>query len=429
MIEHWDGEELLASVRRGVAVRVAAARGGYAELLDRALLDLEDGLPEHIAADSPQARALADTLPEYVDAALADHVHRQRHRPSRTDSERLTRAFRALDASGIIAREEYLCCNGCARRGLDTEAAGVGSRGYAYYHWQDTLPAADGAPLMIGFESTHQVRRAAVGAEVAEALRTHGLTVHWDGDPERRIQVDMDWSRRRHDRLAAFPGPASDGEPHVDADFSNPGPYRLPEWVTRHRGRVSVRELARLVLPWLPRGVRATIAAGGRTAVLTRDFGLLRVEGGPVLPRERIEDLLARWAVGAGWPARETRTDPDPRSPGPGLLDVTYADAATGGMGFVDYAEPLSGAAARDLVYRLTPVDGTFGVFAARSGAVVQMMWQEGPRLWMESPSADERLASGRHVTLTEAEEMVRVLADEGRVALSDLGELQVTRW
>ncbi|WP_306371499.1 hypothetical protein [Nocardiopsis sp. CC223A] len=426
MIEHWEGEDLLASVRKGVTVRAAAARGGYAELLDRARRDLEAGLPEHLPPDDPRARALADTLPEYVDAVLADHVHRQRRRPSRTDSERLTRAFRSLDASGILAREEFLCCDGCARADLDAEAAASGSRGYAYYHWQDTLSAADGAPLTVGFESTHRVRRAAVGAEVAEALRAHGLTVHWDGDPERRIEVGMDWSRRRHDRLAAFPGPASDGEPHVDADFANPGPYRLPEWVTRHRGRVSVRELARLVLPWLPRGVRATVGAGGRTAVLTRDFDLLRVEGGPVLDRDRIEDVLACWAVGAGWPAPLA---PDPRTAGPSPLDVTYADAATGGMGFVDYAEPLSGAAARDLVYRLTPVDGTFGVFAARSGAVVQMMWQEGPSLWMESPSADERLASGRHVTLPEAEEMVRVLADEGRVALAELGELQVTRW
>ncbi|MFL1431484.1 MULTISPECIES: DUF6891 domain-containing protein [unclassified Nocardiopsis] len=426
MIEHWDGEEPLASVHRGVAVRVAAARGGYAELLEQARRDLEDTLPEDLSPDAPQVRALADTLPGYVDTALADHVHRQRRRPSRTDSERLTRAFRSLDASGIIAREEFLCCTGCARADLDTEAAAAGSRGYAYYHWQDTLAAAGGAPLMVGFESTHQVRRAAVGAEVAEALRAHGLTVHWDGDPERKIEVGMDWSRRRHDRLAAFPGPASAGEPHVDADFSNPGPYRLPGWVTRHRGRVSVRELARLVLPWLPRGVRATVGAGGRTAVLTRDFDHLRVEGGPLLDRDRIEDVLARWAVGAGWPPPPAA---DPRTAGPSPLDVTYADAATGGMGFVDYAEPVSGAAARDLVYRLTPVDGTFGVFAARSGAVVQMMWQEGPRLWMESPSADERLASGRHVTLPEAEEMVRVLADEGRVALADLGELQVTRW
>ena len=425
MSEHGDGEELLASVRRGVAVRAAAARGGYAELLDLARNDLRSGLPDHLEPDDPRVRAWEAALPGYVDTALAGHIHRQRRRPSRTDSERLTRAFRSLDVSGILAREEFLCCNGCARADLDAAAVSAGSRGYASYHWQDTLAAASGAPLMIGFESTHRVRRAAVGAEVAEALRAHGLTVHWDGDPERRIEVYMDWCRRRHDRSAAFPGPASDGEPYVDADFTNPGPYRLPEWVTRHSGRVSVRELARLVLPWLPAGVRATVGAGGRTAVLSRDFDLVRVEGGPDLDRDRIEGALARWAVGAPWP----ESAPRPRGAGPGPLDVTYADDTAGGMGFVDYAEPLSGDAARDLVYRLVPADGAFAVFAARSGAVVQMVWERGNRLWMESPSADERMAGGRHVTLPEAEEMVRVLADEGRVALADLGELKVTRW
>ncbi|MDE3721694.1 hypothetical protein PWG71_09870 [Nocardiopsis sp. N85] len=424
MSEHWDGDELLAMVRKDVAARVAAGRDGYSALLEQARGHLVEALPEHIDPDAPQVRALAATLPEYVDAALAEHVHRQRRRPSRTDSERLTRAFRALDESGILAREEFSCCNSCARVELHAAAGGTGSRGYAYYHWQDTLLAADGASLMIGFESTHPVRHAAVGAEVTEALRTHGLTVHWDGDPARKIEVDMDWSRRRHDRLAAFPGPDAPGEPHVEVGFTKDRPHPLPTWITRHQGRVSVRELARLVLPWLPGGVRATVTGeGGRTAVLERDFDLLRVENGPALSRERVEETLARWAVGAGWPTE------DARSTHLGLLDVTYADSTVGGLGFVDHPEPLSTAAARDLVYRLTPADGVFGVFACRSGDVVQMMWQTGPRLWLESPSPGERLARGRHVTLPEAEEMVRVLADEGRIALDDLGALQVSHW
>lgn len=416
-----------AAVRDEVAVRVASGREGFVEILQRARRDMLR-LPE---ADGPRVREALGGLHDHVDRVLGEHVQRQRRWPSRVDAERLTRAFRALDESGVIAREEFSCCDRCARSALDGELdARLGRRdalpvrGYAFYHRQDGAHAALGRFLAVGFESTHPLRRAAVGEEVAEALRAHGLTVEWDGDPERKLHVLMDWGRRRLGRAAARPGPAVAGEPMVRVSFNKPGSYGVPEWISHYEGRVSVRELSRMVLPWLPRDFVATLSSDrGRTATLERDFDLLRVDHGRALSRARVEEPLGRWAVGAVWPEDDARSDHV------GLVEVQYADAAEEGFGYVDYAEPLETAAARDLVYQLTPAEGTFAVFTAASGAVVQMLWGDGPRLWMETPVPSEQLSRGRHVTLPEAEEMVRVLAQEGRVALRDLGELETTRW
>jgi hypothetical protein len=68
----------------------------------------------------------------------------------------------------------------------------------------------------------------------------------------------------------------------------------------------SVRELARLVLPWLPRGVRATVGAGGRTAVLTRDSDTL-VRTPPTRPATS----SAGPGNGRNWPAiKRARASP-----------------------------------------------------------------------------------------------------------------------
>lgn len=406
--------DLLATLRRNLATRVASGRGGYVELLDQARRDLAD------LADPDEPEDVRTALPGLVASALAGHARRGRRRPSRTDTERLTRAFRALDACGITAREEFRCCSTCARAELGGVAEAAGARGYAFYHWQDAEVAAAGGALAVGFESRHPLRRAAVGEEVAEVLRAHGLTVRWDGDPDRRLEIAMDWDRRRHGRLAAFPEPEDPSEPRLTVAFTNPGPYRLPGWLTRYEGRVAVSDLARMVLPWLPAGVVAAVTgAGGAEARIERDFGLLRVAGGPELPRDRVEEYLGRWAVCGTWPP--------PASPDRGgVLDVTYFDAS--GEGSVDSPEPMDGTAARDLLYRLTPVEGTFAVFTAHTGAVVQMMWESGMRLWMEELS-DGGSAAGRHVSLPEAEEVVRVLDAEGRSALAALGELGPPAW
>jgi hypothetical protein len=53
---------------------------------------------------------------ELVGPEFAAHVDAQAGWPERTDNDRLTDAFRALDAAGIVAREDFARRPGSARR-------------------------------------------------------------------------------------------------------------------------------------------------------------------------------------------------------------------------------------------------------------------------------------------------------------------------
>ncbi|MBW8483726.1 DUF6891 domain-containing protein [Actinomadura parmotrematis] len=90
----------------------------------------------------------------------------------------------------------------------------------------------------------------------------------------------------------------------------------------------------------------------------------------------------------------------------------------------------MSFATCRGLLYALPPVDGNFLVCEGPGGAVVQGMWESGPlRFWMETLDEPAARSHGRHVTLDEAVEVLRALAEEGRVALGDGGPLETVLW
>ncbi|MCY9787735.1 hypothetical protein KIK06_28040 [Nocardiopsis sp. EMB25] len=436
-----EDREPLDTALHGAIADVVYGKGGFVEIYRKASEDIADFLrsdaePEGVEPEGaeplkePGAGVLTE-LSAAIDDAMAEHAQKQRRWPVRTDGERLTRAFRALDESGIVAREDFTCCGQCARDALRSEVAahdtdaGPAIRGYVYYHAREAARAAVEGGLWLGFDAVHEIRRAAVGEEIAETLRAHGLTVTWNGDPDTLLAVELDGRWRRWGRRAAYPGSAIQGEPSVEVAYTNPSPYPTPEWVSHYEGRVTVRELARMVLPWLPGDFTATMTSDrGDTVVVERAFDVLRVrETGRVLPRERVEEPLSRWAVGGVWP------EEDAASSGVGMVDASYQDTSRDGIGSVDVPEPLETAAARALVHHLTPAPDSFAVFVARDGSCVQMMWHAGPRLWMETPEPEASLSRGRFVSVSEADEMVRVLAEEGRIALDELGELSVLRW
>ncbi|WP_214321788.1 DUF6891 domain-containing protein [Nonomuraea sediminis] len=118
---------------------------------------------------------------------------------------------------------------------------------------------------------------------------------------------------------------------------------------------------------------------------------------------------------------------PAPAAPGPERLAVTYCDYRRGRG--VDEPVAMSLAEARTVLLDLTPVADNFAVFEGPSGGVVQMCWEQGRRLWLETLDQANRCSYGRHVTPDEAHDLVTVLAREDRVAVDRLGELETRRW
>jgi hypothetical protein len=144
-----------------------------------------------------------------ADAALAAHAAREAEWTMQTDCDRLDAAFAALEADGVISRQNFSCCGTCGSGEIwdeMEEAANAGrpSRGYAFYHMQDTDSAAGGGGLYLNYGSREDTNEAAVaiGHEIVAHLNRHGLQTDWDGRIERRICVPLDWKRRRQQTQA-----------------------------------------------------------------------------------------------------------------------------------------------------------------------------------------------------------------------------------
>jgi hypothetical protein len=144
--------------------------------------------------DRPVSRAQAARL---VDRLWVERVVEQTGWEGVTDSERLSRAFEALDASGIKARENFGRCAGCGLAEMGAERAGA--RGFVFFHDQVTERAAEEHGLALrygGFDGSDETATT-VGHEVLAALRGAGLSADWDGDPDRAIDVKpLIWHKR-----------------------------------------------------------------------------------------------------------------------------------------------------------------------------------------------------------------------------------------
>lgn len=182
---------MLEDLRPHICEKVTAGFEQEAEIIQSGVDYLMDEAPE-------------DTLRFYAEQftreELEAHKARQAARPEVTDCDRLDRAFAELEESGIVARQNFTCCQNCGHHeiGEEIEAAaknGRKSHGYTFYHMQDTESAVEGSGVFLAYGGESD--SIAVGKEVVATLERHGLKVVWDGSLETRIYVRMDWKRRR----------------------------------------------------------------------------------------------------------------------------------------------------------------------------------------------------------------------------------------
>ncbi|MBD0674344.1 DUF6891 domain-containing protein [Streptomyces sp. CBMA156] len=185
--------ELDAGERQGVEERLRLSLAcGYtdrAQLAEQAEEYLVSG--DRRPLSRPQAEQLADRL-------WLERVGEQTGWVGETDPERLTRAFAALDADGITAREDFSCCRSCGEAEIGA-AGSPDARGFVYFHSQATESAALGQGLSLlygGFDGSAETT-VAVGKEVVAALAGFGLPTVWNGAPSQAIEIrPLLWRRR-----------------------------------------------------------------------------------------------------------------------------------------------------------------------------------------------------------------------------------------
>lgn len=205
-IVNASAAQALAPLMEGVSPSIVDQMRGY---IDRDVAGgfatrdemIEMALDAAEADGAPFLRAEAERL---ADESLAAQRVAQADWPTQTDCDRLDAAFSALEAEGVIARQNFSCCGTCGSAEIWDEvdaarAQGRPGHGYAFYHQQDTESAVEGYGIYLNYGSSEEGPQAAVavGRRVVEQLEKHGLRTDWDGSIEKRIGVSLDWKRRR----------------------------------------------------------------------------------------------------------------------------------------------------------------------------------------------------------------------------------------
>lgn len=137
---------------------------------------------------------------------LEKHRRAQEKWPEVTDHDRLRAAFADLEKQGVVTRENYTCCGNCGAAEMwEDEIPALKKkrkdlRGFVFFHQQDTDHAIEGHGLYFDYSGLDRTDEGtvAVGKLLVKALKDHGLKkVKWNGSPDRRVQVALDWKKRR----------------------------------------------------------------------------------------------------------------------------------------------------------------------------------------------------------------------------------------
>ncbi|HUD94656.1 DUF6891 domain-containing protein [Sphingobium sp.] len=184
-------EALRVQVRRDVV-------GGFYDE-DAILTNAHDVFEEELPMPVLRREASAS-----LRVAMAEHRAAEQGWTHATDCDRLDAAFVALEAEGVIARQNFTCCGTCGASEIwdEIEAAqkaGEPADGYAFFHMQDTESAIEGHGLCLNYGACEEGDEAAIaiGQRIVDQLEAHGLAVDWDGSLGQRIGIALDWKKRR----------------------------------------------------------------------------------------------------------------------------------------------------------------------------------------------------------------------------------------
>lgn len=116
---------------------------------------------------------------------------------------KLAAAFRAMQKEGLLAKQNYQCCQNCGGYAVTSEAVDLIKsgkkkkiKGCCFYHDQDNDNLKVGQPFMLAYgdmDSTEfgkiGLPTEEVGKIVVKCLEAEGIEVEWDGSGNTRICV------------------------------------------------------------------------------------------------------------------------------------------------------------------------------------------------------------------------------------------------
>jgi len=194
-------DHILEDVRSFIAYRI---REGF-----ESAHDIVVNAP-HYAFEKHGRRNLESPIKRLDAESLAAHRAEQACWKPKTDCDRLDEAFANLNEQGVVARQDFSCCNNCGFTEIWAEVEKEEKRGpvegYVFYHLQGTELAIKTGRLFLAYGSVEEnmdvfIR---VAHKIVDELRRTGLDAKWQGTPSDPIVVDgIVWQKRRTESYEA----------------------------------------------------------------------------------------------------------------------------------------------------------------------------------------------------------------------------------
>jgi hypothetical protein len=188
-------DETLAEIRAFIDSQIREGFSSISEIVENAT---------DFAFDRFGDDDLSREIESIVAESLAAHQVEQSTWESSTDCDRLDRAFASLNRQGIVARQNFSCCNNCGFTEIwdevDREEQHQQIEGYVFYHLQSTEQVIETGRLLLAYGCVEEDEAVftQVANKIVGELRRVGLDATWQGTDTHPIVVDgIVWQRRR----------------------------------------------------------------------------------------------------------------------------------------------------------------------------------------------------------------------------------------
>jgi hypothetical protein len=108
----------------------------------------------------------------------------------------LSKAFGMMRGLGLLAEQNYLCCQTCGVHAMQERAdkdfpENAKPLGYCFYHVQDRDFLKERGVAHLAFNAFGSGDSVAVGRIIVHCLKQSGVSVKWDGTAAQRIQFSL----------------------------------------------------------------------------------------------------------------------------------------------------------------------------------------------------------------------------------------------
>lgn len=187
--------EAIEDLRKFIAQRVQEGFESPHEIVENA---------RHWAFEKHGREDLQGEIKRLTGELLASHRAEQAGWGPTTDCDRLDEAFATLNRQGIVARQDFSCCNNCGFAEIWDQVQEAEKQqpveGYVFYHLQCTERAIKTGQLLMAYGCVEEDPDAfqRVGNQIVSELRRVGLNASWGGTDGHPIVVEgIVWRRRR----------------------------------------------------------------------------------------------------------------------------------------------------------------------------------------------------------------------------------------